>query len=71
MKKILLALALISCNAFADLSVKDFHKKGQSESTKTYLKGLVDGLNVANATMASEETPPFILLPTFFEAFHA
>jgi len=67
MKKILLALALISCNAFADLSVKDFHNKGQSESTKTYLKGLADGLNVANATMASEETPPLFCYPPFLK----
>jgi hypothetical protein len=67
MKKILLALSLISCSAFADLSVKDFHNKGQSKSTNTYLKGLVDGLNIANATMESEKTPPLFCYPPFLK----
>jgi hypothetical protein len=67
MKKIFLVLSLISCSAFADLSVKDFHNKEQSKSTNTYLKGLVDGLNIANATMESEETPPLFCHPPFLK----
>ena len=67
MKKILLVLSLISCSAFADLSVKDFHNKGQSESTNTYLKGLVDGLNIANVTMEGEETSPLFCYPPFLK----
>jgi len=67
MKKILLVLSLISCNAFADLSVADFQNKGKSESTNVYLKGLVDGLNIANSTMANEETPPLFCYPPFLK----
>jgi hypothetical protein len=58
-------LLLLSCNAFAGLSIADFESKSKKQATNAYIKGLSGGLNAINSKLVAEGAVPLFCFPPF------
>lgn len=57
--------ALLSLNAWADLSIADFEKNSKPQSVNAYILGLSSGLNSANTALAANNQPPLYCFPPY------
>jgi hypothetical protein len=58
-------LLLLSCNAFAELSITDFQSKSKTQTSNTYINGLSSGFNAINSKLVAEDAVPLYCLPPF------
>lgn len=60
-----LLLLLLSCNAFAGLSISDYLNKSKTQVNNTYINGLSNGFQTINSQLVAQDTVPLYCLPPF------